>query len=71
MASWALTCKNCRALFIHSQIPDTVAEYYIPTRPAFPPEGLEHECPNCGSKFTYQRSDLTFQSERNSRARPA
>ena len=64
MASWALACKNCRAVFTHSQIADTLAEYYLPTRPAFPPEGLERECPSCGSKSTYQRRDLTFRSER-------
>jgi hypothetical protein len=65
MASWALACKNCRAVFTYSQIPDTLADYYIPTRPEFPPEGLRCECPNCGSKSTYQGSDLTFQ-RRNS-----
>jgi hypothetical protein len=71
MASWALACKNCRAVFAYSQISDTLADHYLPTRPAFPPSGVERECPNCKSKFTYQGSDLTFQSDRNSRIRRA
>ena len=45
MASWALACKNCRKVFTYSQIPDTLADYYLPTRPAFPPSGVERECP--------------------------
>ena len=45
MASWALACKNCRKVFTYSQIPDTVADYYLPTRPKFPPSGVERECP--------------------------
>jgi hypothetical protein len=60
MASWALACKNCRAVFTHSQIPDTLADYYIPTRPDSPPTGLERECPNCKTRSTYQQADLAF-----------
>jgi hypothetical protein len=71
MARWTLACKNCRAVFTYSRISDTLADYYIPTRPEFPPSGLERECPNCKTKSTYQRSELTFQSEPNSRARRA
>ena len=68
MASWGLACKNCRKVFTYSQIPDTLADSYIPTRPAFPPSSVERECPNCKSKSTYQGSDLTFQSGRARRA---
>ena len=39
MASWVLECKNCRAIFTHSQISNTLADYYS-RRPVFPPEGL-------------------------------
>jgi hypothetical protein len=60
MASWTLACKNCHAVFTHSRIPDTLADYYIPTRPEFPPSGLECECPNCKVKSTYQARELTF-----------
>jgi hypothetical protein len=65
MASWALACKNCRAVFTHSQIPDTLAEHFLPTRPEFPPEGLRCECPNCKAEFTYRQHELTSQSDRN------
>jgi hypothetical protein len=61
MASWALTCKNCHAVFTHSQIPDTLADYYIPTRPEFPLNGLERECPDCKVTSTYHSIDLMFQ----------
>lgn len=60
MASWGLACKNCHAVFTHSQIPNTLADYYLPIRPEFPPDGLERECPNCKITSTYQRSELTF-----------
>ena len=40
--------KNCRKVFAYSQIPDTVADYYLPMRPAFPPSSVERECPIAG-----------------------
>ncbi len=64
MARWALTCKNCRAVFGYSRIPtpDTLAEYFIPSRPEFPPSGVELECPGCKTKSTYQRFELIYKS---------
>ena len=67
MANWALTCKNCRAAVAHFRLPDMGANYYIPDRPEFPSEGLERECPNCHSKFTYQATELTFRQGFKSR----
>jgi hypothetical protein len=64
MASWALACKNCRAVFTHSQIPDTLANYYIATKPDFPPAGLRCECPNCMAESIYRQHELTYQSDR-------
>jgi ribosomal protein S27E len=61
MATWGLACKNCRTVFTHSQIPETLTDYYIPTRPEFPPNGLERECPSCNNKSIYRAIDLTFQ----------
>lgn len=68
MASWVLKCKNCRVVFTHSQISNTLADYYIPARPQFPPEGLERECPTCKVKSTYQQHELMYQSDRARRA---
>jgi hypothetical protein len=47
MASWALTCKSCSAFFGYSRIPmpDTLAEYFIPSRPEFPPIGVNSNAP--------------------------
>ncbi len=64
MASWLLDCKNCHEAFPYSLIPDTLAEYYLPSRPVFPPEGRERECPNCKTKFTYHLIDLRFKNGR-------
>jgi hypothetical protein len=61
MASWALACKHCRVVFTHSQIPDTLADFYLPTRPEFPLNGFERECPRCKVTSTYRSTDLTFQ----------
>ena len=71
MASWALTCKNCRAVFTYSQISETLADYFMPMRPEFPKEGLEHECPYCETKSTYKRHELVYRSERKSGGRSA
>jgi hypothetical protein len=53
MASWALKCKRCGEVFTYSQISETLANYFFPTKPEFPPEGLECECSNCKAKSTY------------------
>jgi hypothetical protein len=38
-----------------------VANFFQPPKPEFPEGGTELECPNCGSKDTYQRHDLAYQ----------
>jgi hypothetical protein len=67
MASWALTCKHCGKMFTLSTIDQTLANYFDPGKPEFPPEGLECECPDCKAKATYQRHELTYQFERDPR----
>ena len=62
MARWVLNCSNCNEAFTHSTIDDTgIANYFMPKKPDFPPDGAEFECPNCGHSATYQQSDLRFQ----------
>jgi hypothetical protein len=63
MASWLLDCKNCSNPFAYSLIPDTLADYHLPSRPVFPAVGRERECPHCKTKSTYQQTDLRFQNE--------
>lgn len=41
-------------------IEDTLESYFFPERPYFPEGGKEFECPNCGHKATYQRTDLVY-----------
>ncbi len=60
MASWALTCKQCSQVFTHSQVSQTLADYFLPEKPKFPPAGFERECPNCKAKSIYQENELRY-----------
>jgi rubredoxin len=62
MASWEHACPSCKKKFSHSLIDDTLESYFFPIKPNFPDEGIEFECPNCGHKSNYQRTDLTFKA---------
>ncbi len=63
MASWLLDCKSCGEVFAYSLVPDTLADYHVPSRPAFPAKGRVRECPHCKNKSTYHPTDLKFQNE--------
>lgn len=67
MANWTLACKKCDKAFAYSKIGDTLSDYFVPQRPEFPPEGVERECPSCEAKATYQRNELVYQSDAQSR----
>jgi uncharacterized Zn finger protein len=61
MPKWVLKCDNCNAEFTHSIISDQSAEsYFLPEKPAI--GNAEFECPNCGNKDTYDRSDLMYRA---------
>jgi hypothetical protein len=61
MPRWTLKCDNCDFEFTHSMIQDTgVVNFFLPPKPEFPEGGSELECPNCGYKDTYQRTDLIY-----------
>ena len=63
MPSWVLHCIHCKSEFTHSLIDDMkMLSYMFPAKPEFPPAGAELECPNCGLKATYQRTDLTYRA---------
>jgi hypothetical protein len=63
MPLWELECGHCKDKFTHSTIDDTgMLSYHFPLKPVFPPGGSELECPNCGKKSTYQRTDLLYRA---------
>jgi hypothetical protein len=62
MARWTLKCDNRNSEFTHSMITDLGAEsYYLPETPDLG-EGVELECPHCGNKDTYDRSNLMYRA---------
>jgi len=58
MAAWGLNCANCNQNLTKFAIEDNLESYFFPARLDFPEGGKEFECPNCGHKATYQRTDL-------------
>ena len=60
MAAWGLKCANCNKQFAQLAIEDTLEGYFFPAKSAFPVGGKEFECPNCGRKATYQRTDFVY-----------
>jgi DNA-directed RNA polymerase subunit RPC12/RpoP len=61
MASWIISCINCRVAFEHAKINDySLQDYLLPMRPTIPPEGVEVECPHCGHKAMYKTTDLFY-----------
>jgi hypothetical protein len=61
---WVIDCRNCRATFIHSEIgvDRKLNDYLYPTKPEFPAEGTELECPSCRTKAIYERTDLRYKT---------
>jgi DNA-directed RNA polymerase subunit RPC12/RpoP len=62
MAAWGLNCASCNQNLTKFLIKDTLESYFFPEKPDFPEDGKELECPNCGYKATYQRSNLVYMS---------
>ena len=62
MAAWQLTCANCDQKLTKFAIEDSLESYFFPEKPDFLEGGKEFECPNCGHKATYQRSNLVYMS---------
>jgi hypothetical protein len=58
-----LKCRNCGAVFAYSQISETLADFFLPPKPALPPEGLDCECPDCKITHRYQQDELKYQAE--------
>jgi predicted RNA-binding Zn-ribbon protein involved in translation (DUF1610 family) len=59
MHSWGLNCAKCNQNLAKFAIEDTLESYFFPA-PDFPEGSKEFECPNCGHKGTYRRTDLVY-----------
>jgi hypothetical protein len=63
MASWTLSCANCRFTFVHSIIEiREVADYFLPAKPDVADGGGQFRCSNCGHVALYRRTDLIYQA---------
>jgi DNA-directed RNA polymerase subunit RPC12/RpoP len=61
---WVLICSNCGTEFTQSTIEATNFETFLyPPKPSVPEAGAEFECPKCGYKDFYDRTDLAFRRE--------
>jgi hypothetical protein len=60
MAAWGLNCAICDQRLTKFGIEDTLESYFFPQKPDFPEGGKTFECPNCGYKGTYERTDLVY-----------
>jgi len=59
MAKWGINCSQCGSTIIHSEVPDTLAEFLQPKTP----EVLQQEkmkCPTCGETVSFGRRDLRY-----------
>jgi hypothetical protein len=61
MASWVLTCRRCHQRLAQFNIEDNLENLFEPAKPDFPSCGKEFECPNCGQKTVYERTDLLYE----------
>jgi len=63
MARWVLCCPTCSQTFVYSEIKDTFANYFLPTKAEFPKGGQTLTCTHCGKESLFQQTDLTYQRE--------
>ena len=50
MACWVLRCPNCSETFVHSEIQDTLANFFSLAKPEFPEGGQMLTCMHCGKE---------------------
>jgi hypothetical protein len=63
MAHWALVCPSCKKDFNIWKTRDTsIAEFFLPTKPLVPIDGLATRCPNCGWDGIYYPPDLRYRA---------
>jgi DNA-directed RNA polymerase subunit RPC12/RpoP len=61
MAQWVLVCSSCKKDFSIWKTRDTsIAEFFLPSKPHIPIDGLATRCPHCGHDSIYHRSDVRY-----------
>jgi hypothetical protein len=61
MPFWVIGCVNCKTDFVYAKIDDyKLDEFLNPRKPEVPAQGYERECPSCGHKGAYARTDLVY-----------
>jgi hypothetical protein len=63
MDAWVLCCPSCDLRLAQFAVEDSLESFFFPQKPDFPDGRKEFECPNCGYKGPYQRTDLTYISQ--------
>jgi DNA-directed RNA polymerase subunit RPC12/RpoP len=64
MAAWVIACVNCKVPFVHTKIDDyKLMDFLDPRKPEISPEGARVECPNCGHRSLYYRTDLIYRED--------
>jgi hypothetical protein len=62
MASWVLSCKSCREVFVHSAISDTMPNYYLLFRPEFSAEAMNANTPTAKPSLSTNESTSGIRS---------
>jgi ribosomal protein L32 len=61
MPHWVPGCPNCKSDLDIWKIPDTsIVEFFLPSKPVLPVDGLARRCPNCGHDGVYHRTNVNL-----------
>ena len=61
MPHWVLVCSACHAdVNLWPILTDDIAEFFMPSKPDIPSQGLDMRCPNCGHDGVYTRTDILY-----------